>query len=202
MIKYVNNFLVTEFQYPFSALYLDYKGRLAHSLLDHFPLIKFKSNDIEMQNDKGLMLRLTSTMAGIARGEDEVDLDDYCALLQQLFVNTTNLLEMENEITSFVCGTEYSVNFSDNDGLSLFYGKSVNASWLFQGRDGSIDKLDFDVSLQNDGKVYSVKASEQGELKYDILFNLYVPYVNGLTFSDVVNELLSWSRETLDNMFK
>jgi len=200
--EYVNNFLVAEFRYPFSALYLDYKGRLAHSLLDTFPSINFKNNDIEMHNDKGLMLMLTSTMAGIARGEDEVDLDDYCALLQRFFVNTTNLLEIGNKITSFVCGTEYSVIFSDNDELTLFYSKAVNTNWLFRHREGSVNELDFEVSLQNDNKTYSIKASEQDELNYDILFNLYVPYVNGLTFSDVVNELLSWSKETLVNMFK
>ncbi|NLI14285.1 hypothetical protein [Pelotomaculum propionicicum] len=89
MAKITFDSVITEIRYPFQTLFLDYKGRLAHSLLEIFPYVKTTDNHneiINMRNNEGASLKLAPDMSGVMI-RDYDGLDKYCDFLNKVLEN-------------------------------------------------------------------------------------------------------------------
>lgn len=134
-MKYLNSIIV-EFQYSYSMIYFDYKGRFANSFLDVFPEIDADTDDEQeyaiirlSSEDDNMILILSPCKCGIKLtfdnceecDQDKTDkLELFMKQLEKLYSKVYKVLKLEENSCTINIVSDYKIKFDDESSLSLF----------------------------------------------------------------------------------
>lgn len=124
MAQVIMTHIITEFHYPYSTLYLDYRGRVAHSLIKYFPLInerKLVEEDDIVLNDNDIVCKIGINRSGAMLKEiDSTKIGIYLEKLSIIFDRVTQLFDLAEKIVKVPVSINFKVTFKSNKEMEDF----------------------------------------------------------------------------------